>query len=300
MRDPVRCEAELLASDALVARLPSAEARTRRADVCSTRGRSLLRRGCPELAVRHLEQALDRGTDTAPATVRRVHALLAEAQLDLRRADRAAAHVSRAMQGADLSPGETLDAAMLQARLQQAAGGAPAARRAALDVLTRIEADGRVGGGDVGRRAQLALQAAGILAAAQGDLTEPRRAWDVAGAAQAEIVERIDRDLATNPDLLGMTPGDLAAVREYRGRVAADRVAVRAAVVAFFERAARTSGPAFIGALAARRAHAAECAWCLRLRNADGDWTDGAPERPGSAGVVHSVCDDCVDCVLRG
>jgi hypothetical protein len=306
LRDVARCERELLAAETAAVRLPSAAARTRNAEVAATRGRMLLRRGQALAARPHLERALDVGGDAARHHAQRVHRLLSEMQFELGRADRAAAHIARAMTGDAGGPGDALELAALRVRLLRVAGGALAARATALEVLTTLEdeshrAEPRI---DAKRRSRLALDIADVLAEAQGHLSEPRRAWDVAAAALSERAGQVERDLASDPDFVGLTPDDASALVEHGDRAVAGRAAIRATLRAYFEAAAQDAPAALVGALSARGTDEVECAWCERVLTTQGVWSDPSEAEeatPGTRAVRrrHAICDDCTGPVLR-
>ncbi|MCE9636723.1 MAG: hypothetical protein K8T90_13550 [Planctomycetes bacterium] len=199
-----------------------------------------------------------------------------------------------------------LDAALAEtdganpARAAVTTGGAAAARPHALALLDRLDAEGRRVAGP-GCRTRLALAVAAVLCEARVDLAEPRRAYDLAATSQLEAVSRLDREAATQPELLAMASDDLAALSEHRDRVHADRAKVATEFRRYFEAAARRSVPAFLAALAGDRKQVAACAWCGRIRGSDGRWLPVAHHLPTEdvLDLTHAICDDCMLPVVR-
>lgn len=300
MRDRIRCERELRATEALVPRLDADERRTQRAEIAAARGSALLRLGRTSEALPHLEQSLEESEGGATGRTAWVHAMLAEARLANGRADLAATHVARALRTASDDCLLAYELELVQVRLQRTAGGAASARPRAVALLDRLDTEGRRVAGPV-CRARLALAVADVLCEARADLTEPRRAYDLAATSQLEAVSRLDSDAATQPELVGLRPDDLDALREHRDRVHEDRTRAEAGFKRFFEAAARRSAPAFLAALAAKTGHVAACAWCSRIRGSDGRWLPVAHHLPTEdvLEVTHAICDDCMVPVLR-
>lgn len=133
---------------------------------------------------------------------------------------------------------------------------------------------------DIGRR----------LTELVGPVPVTKQAWDVAGHALIVRVLEIDACLRTLPELASAGPVVFDLLTEYRARFRERHQQLLREVAA-----SRPWPPIDLGLVDAKGLVIA-CAWCTRVRTADGQWTpirQFLPQDEGQFKLSHGICAGC-------
>lgn len=144
-------------------------------------------------------------------------------------------------------------------------------------------------------RSRLALDLAETLVATRHE-AEARRAYDAAAAASLARLAELDRFTRTFPSLVRLAPDDRAALEAFRVR-SADRHRALAAPLARLLEAAVRAGHPVASLLHNEHGLTTVCAWCQRVRLADGRWLTVQQFLPlaptGDWPLTHGICEEC-------
>jgi hypothetical protein len=165
----------------------------------------------------------------------------------------------------------------------------------ALDAALAALASGSPSETSAADRTRLALDLAESLVAADRD-AEARRAYDAAAAASLARLVELDRFARTFPTLLRLVPAHRDALEAYRLRSADRHRALAAPLVRLLEAAVRGGHPV-ASLLHNEHGFTTICAWCQRVRLADGRWLTVQQFLPlaptGEWPLTHGICEDC-------
>ena len=305
MRDPGRTERELLLAESRAPHLADSEARALRSEIAAVRGTMALRQGLSERAAGLLEQSLvDLGASEIERR-RRTHLAFAGALLDLRRADRAAAHLARAMK---LAGGGRacvdVEQDWVRIRIQRAAGGPLGAVSSARALLARVETELRPVLGPL-RRARLAADLARILVDASAPRDEQGAAWDLAATTAVEAAVLARLSIPADGDECGIGDDDVMALRDHSARALAAFVALQWHVARFIGTAIAEHGADALAPAAPDDERIVACPWCALVQrghaaDGTGSWDTIATLTEGDVrrGVRHAPCEDCAEVLL--
>ncbi|MBL9086204.1 MAG: hypothetical protein JNM10_03600, partial [Planctomycetia bacterium] len=165
----------------------------------------------------------------------------------------------------------------------------------ALDTAVTALASGSPSETSAADRTRLALDLAESLVAAGRDAAA-RRAYDAAAAASLARLVELDRFARTFPTLLRLVPAHRDALEAYRVRSADRHRALAAPLVRLLEAAVRGGHPV-ASLLHNEHGLTTICAWCQRVRLADGRWLTVQQFLPlaptGEWPLTHGICEDC-------
>ncbi len=121
------------------------------------------------------------------------------------------------------------------------------------------------------------------------------RALDLAAACAIARIREIDRVVRDLPELSLVTVDDRALLTRVRRRFIDEHRELLCALEQTFERAEAASEP-WLETLRSG-AHAVVCAWCARLRSADGHWMPVGHyvPREGPLPLTHGICEPCLE-----
>jgi hypothetical protein len=246
-------------------------------------------------ARRALDAALDAAPGISESAFERRETLLLQAEIALR--DSRPAPACDALDGiaalGAVGGAGALDAARLAAECAFAVKGPAAAAAVVACTLDLLESPG-VGRNGTAPRLRCAQQL-GVLAATRcGAPALARRAYDVAASVVLLRGAEIERAVRTWPEISVARQDDFDALAAYRARFAGERGEIRAAVARLLRRRV-AAGDAPRWTREAGRDVTDVCAWCLRVRLADGAMLPVGHYLSKNAGLRlnHAICPDC-------
>lgn len=214
---------------------------------------------------------------------------LAEGRVD--EADRA---LERAAHGDPDAMCEDIDVAFSRLQVQAIRRGFPSTAAEAERILDAYVARGR-SALSPDTRARRFSDVAAWLDVACADVGVRARAWDLATEAVLDAVARTERELEELDDLLHAHADDLIAVREYAARADLTRESVVQAAGRAWKQEFARGGDGLLQRLSDAPDRVLLCAWCARMRVADGRWLPLAMYVPveGPGQLTHGICETC-------
>jgi hypothetical protein len=222
-------------------------------------------------------------------------ALLAEAEIALFKGSPGLACEALDRIAALDAPGgaEALATALLAAVCAVELKGPEAAAVVARCTLDLIESPAARRNG-TSARIRCAKRLGDLVAARCGDRALAERAYDVAASVVLLRGEEMERAVRRLPEISAATADDFEALAEYRARFAEQERELRRAVARLI-RGRLASGDAPNWSREPGRAVTDVCAWCLRVRLADGTMLPVGHFLNKDAGLAlnHAICSDC-------
>lgn len=307
MEDAKRLSEAVEELDRSLASIPPERARSLRALVHACRAEAALEGGDLPRARAEATALLALATpgEGVPGDRRLPHYLLAEAASREGKYAEALASVERAREIPARTPASDLPLLHLEARCLLETGRAEEARRRLEGLLDILEGDpdAEPVAGDplvapavaTGPRIRYADEAGRMLADRCASPADARRAFDLAaGWALRRIVE-VGRSMARIPELAGIVPEDLRALTDYRNRYVKERAGILDRLAALYGGEAPPEGLLTPDPAGEEEGFFRACAWCRRVRTADGRWLPVGEFLPDDRKlrISHGICPGC-------
>ncbi len=196
--------------------------------------------------------------------------------------------------------GAVLAMDLLEVRCLAETGAREAAVVRSRDLVRALDPDVSRGVLSTGRRIRDASRLGTLLLEKCGNADAAHVAFELAAGAVLERILEVDRCVREMPEMADIGPENLRMLAEYRARYAAEHAdLLRRVADALAPRIHSGHGP--FAALEGTGGLLRVCAWCSRVKEADGTWLPVGQYLPADfrLRVTHGMCEECHAALLR-
>jgi len=192
-------------------------------------------------------------------------------------------------------PASDLPLILLEARCLAATGAPEEARRRLEALLDLLEEEAGERSPGSGQRIRYADEAGRLLRDACASPPDARRAFALAADGALRRVVEVERSMAALPELEGIQTADLRVLTDFRNRFVAEHGEILDHLASAYGGEAPPPSLLLPESDGSGETFFRACAWCRRVRSADGRWLPVGEFVPDDRHlrISHGICRDC-------